>query len=300
MDALSDVLSLLKPRSYSCAGFDLGEHHCIRVPAYEGIFCYAIVTGQLWLSLSNGPADLLLQAGDCVILPTGRAFTVTTTPGTPPIDIEVVLRNQPIQSVTTYHGGGKCFMIGCHFALEGNHSHILLDLLSPVVHIRETQDKSTLHWALDCMRQELHDPRAGSSLIVQYVAQLVLVKGLRSHLSADGVGWLFALSDSRLNTAITALHADPAYRWTLDLLAQQAGMSRTRFAVRFKQAVGVSPLDYLRRWRMLLAANRLTTTDEPVFAIALSLGYDSESAFSAAFKRVMEVAPRRYRQGCDL
>lgn len=296
MDALADVLSLLKAQSYTCAGFDMGEGHSMHMPAHPGIFCYAIVSGEMWLSLSDGPMDVRLQAGDCVILPKGRSFVVTSTLGALPMDAAALIESQPIQSITTYRGGGKCFAIGCHFLLADNHSDILLNLLAPIVHITAEAGDSTLHWALDCMRQELHAPQPGGSLIVDYMANLILIKALRLHLAQDGIGWLFALSDTRMKTAISVMHADPANRWTVNSLAEQAGMSRTRFAVRFKQLVGMAPLDYLRRWRMLLASNKLIATNDLVSEIALSLGYDSESAFSTAFRKVMSISPRGYRQ----
>ena len=90
------------------------------------------------------------------------------------------------------------------------------------------------------------------------------------------------------------LHADPGARWTLQVLAERAGMSRSGFAQRRKATVGSSPMDYLIRRRMLLAGDRLVNGTEPVSVIALSLGYESESAFSTAFKRVMGCSPRRY------
>jgi AraC-like DNA-binding protein len=90
------------------------------------------------------------------------------------------------------------------------------------------------------------------------------------------------------------MHAAPARRWTLQTLAEVAGMSRSSFAVKFKQTVGAAPMDYLTRWRMLVAGERLSQSSEPVSAIALSLGYESESAFSTAFKRVMGCSPRRH------
>ena len=97
-----------------------------------------------------------------------------------------------------------------------------------------------------------------------------------------------------MSAAITAMHADPAHRWTLQELAERAGMSRSTFALRFKATVGDSPLEYLTRWRMLLAGDRLVNSGDPVSTIALSLGYESESAFSTAFKRVMGSSPRQY------
>jgi AraC-like DNA-binding protein len=109
-----------------------------------------------------------------------------------------------------------------------------------------------------------------------------------------GVGWLFALADKQMGAAIGAIHADPARRWSLSELAAHAGMSRSSFALKFKQTVGSAPMDYLTRWRMLLAGDRLAHSGDPISVIALSLGYESESAFSTAFKRVMGQAPRRY------
>jgi len=94
--------------------------------------------------------------------------------------------------------------------------------------------------------------------------------------------------------AITAMHDDPARRWTLQSLAERAGMSRTTFTLRFKETVGKSPMEYLTRWRMLLAADRLENSNDPISVMALSLGYESESAFSTAFKRVMGCSPRQY------
>jgi AraC-like DNA-binding protein len=126
---------------------------------------------------------------------------------------------------------------------------------------------------------------------------MMLVQALRVYLtegSSGGVGWLFALADRQLGSAITAMHADPAYRWTLQELAERVSMSRSAFALKFKETVGTSPMEYLTRWRMLLAGDRLTNSRDSISAIALSLGYESESSFSTAFKRVMGCSPRQY------
>jgi AraC-like DNA-binding protein len=105
------------------------------------------------------------------------------------------------------------------------------------------------------------------------------------------------LADKQMSAAINAMHADPAHRWTLQELAERAGMSRSTFAQKFKETVGASPMEYLTRWRMLLAGDKLMNSNEPVSVIALSLGYESESAFSTAFKRVMGCSPRQYSLG---
>jgi AraC-like DNA-binding protein len=108
------------------------------------------------------------------------------------------------------------------------------------------------------------------------------------------VGWLYALADKQLNAAIAAMHEDPGHRWTLQELGKRAGMSRSIFALRFKQRVGTSAMEYLTRWRMARAADRLANSLDSVSTIALSVGYESESAFGAAFKKVTGYSPRQY------
>ena len=174
---------------------------------------------------------------------------------------------------------------------------MLLGSLPPIVHIRKESDKAAMRWSLERMREELRDPQPGGSLIAQQLAYMMLIQALRLHL-ADGargsVGWLFALADKQMSAAITCMHDDPGHPWTLQNLAERIGMSRSIFALRFKETVGATPMEYLTRWRMLLAGDRLKNSDDSISAIALSLGYESESAFGKAFKRVMGCSPRQY------
>jgi AraC-like DNA-binding protein len=131
---------------------------------------------------------------------------------------------------------------------------------------------------------------------------MMLVQALRLHLAEGlrgGVGWLFALADQQMSAAISSMHDDPGHGWTIQTLAERAGMSRSTFALKFKQTVGKSPMEYLTRWRMLLAGDRLTNSNDSISAIAQSLGYESESAFSTAFKRMMGCSPRQYGRGRD-
>jgi len=168
------------------------------------------------------------------------------------------------------------------------------------VHIRKESDKAAMRWSLERMRQELREGQPGGFLMAQHLAHLMLLQALRLHLaegSAGGVGWLFALADKHIGAAIAAIHEAPAHRWTLQALAELAGMSRSTFALRFKETVGKSPMEYLTRWRMMLAGDRLMHSSDPISIIALSLGYESESAFSTAFKRVMGCSPRQYSRG---
>ena len=125
---------------------------------------------------------------------------------------------------------------------------------------------------------------------------LLLLQAFRLHLSrqAGRVGLLYALADRHLGKAIGALHADPARRWTLAELAMEAWLSRSIFAQRLRNQMGETPIGYLTTWRMTLARDSLADAREPLARIANTLGYESENAFSTAFRRVVGCSPRRY------
>ncbi|MGO9454150.1 MAG: AraC family transcriptional regulator [Candidatus Binataceae bacterium] len=300
MDPLSDVLSLLKPRSYMVRGFDVAGQWSIQFARHEGIKCYAVLSGDGWLSMDGVPDPVHLKTGDCVLLPSGRPFRLASDLALAPVEAEAIMSAGREGGIASINGGGECFGIGGYFAFAGKPASILLGLLPPIVHIRKESDQAALRWALERMMQELREPQPGGFLIAQQLVTMVLVQALRLHLAEGtkgGVGWLFALADRQMSAAINAMHDDPAHRWTLKELRKRAGMSRTTFTVKFKETVGASPIEYLTRWRMLLAGDRLENSSDPVSAIALSLGYESESAFSTAFKRVMGCSPRRYSRG---
>lgn len=296
MDPLSDVLSLLKLRSFMCGGLDVGGRWSIEFPRHDFIKCYAVVSGGCWLCVEGVPEAVRLGAGDCFLLPRGGPFRLASDLSLAPVEIGTLGAAPMKGAIMTHGGGGDFFGVGGHFALSGPHADILQGMLPPIVHLREESDKAALRWSIERMRQELRDPQPGGFLIAQQLASMILVQALRLHLlqSPSGVGWLFALADKGMSAALEAMHENPSYRWTVEELAARACMSRSTFALKFKALVGASPLEYLTRWRMLLAGDRLATSGDSVSAIAFSLGYESESAFSTAFKRVMGCSPRQY------
>lgn len=297
MDPLSDILSLLRPRSYVSAGFDAGGDWCVAFGPYVGLKCNAIVQGGCWLSVEGEVEPVRLEAGDCFILTKGRPFRMGSDLALPALDADAVFAQPRRNGVVQVQGGGGFFLAGSRFALAGLHAAILLDMLPPVVHIRKEQDQAMLRWALERMREELGAGQPGGNLVAEHLAHLMLVQALRLFLTGqrgEETGWLHALADRRMAAAIGHLHDDPARRWTVQELARLVGMSRTAFAVTFRRMVGLAPMDYLTRWRMLLAADRLLHSGTAVASIAVGLGYESESAFGAAFKRVMGCSPRQY------
>jgi AraC-like DNA-binding protein len=297
MDPLSDVLSLLRPQTYVTGGLSAGDPWSIFLPAYEGIKCYAVIKGECWLSVEGVEVPIRLIAGACLLLPHGRPFVLASDLGLSPLDARVL-----VSSVKRYNGvlqvtpGQDFFVLGSHFALEGD-PRFLLDVLPPIVMIERESDRESIRWAAERMLHEMRDFQPGGTLVAQQVAYTLLVEALRLHI-ADGTrkdpGWLFALADKRMRTALSCIHQRPGYPWTLEELARCVGMSRTAFAETFRTTVGEPAIAYISRWRMTLAAKRLQDKDELISSIAPSLGYQSESAFGAAFKRHWGRSPRQY------
>jgi AraC-like DNA-binding protein len=300
MDPLSDVLSLLKPRSYVSAGFDAGGDWSIQfADQQQRIKCYAVVSGGCWLSVQDVPGAVQLNEGDCFVLPTGRPFRLASDMAVPSVEASTIFPPAREGGVVTHNGGGSFFLAGSRFGVSGLHAGVLLRMLPPIVHIRQKTDQAALRWSVGRMMEELREPQPGGALIAQHLAHMMLVQALRLHLAegVENVGWFRALADKQVGAAINAIHAKPAHPWTLKELGEHVGMSRSTFAQRFKALSGETPMDYLTRWRMFLAGDQLANTTETISAIALSLGYESESAFSTAFKRVMGITPRQYGGG---
>lgn len=297
VDPLSEVLALLKPRSLACGAFAIPDDLSISFPKHQGIKCYAVLAGKFWLILEGAADPIEMNVGDCFILPRGLPFQLTSDLSLKPVPYTVALERLKKSAETPHLNDGSRYMAGGFFAFTGSHAEMLLHALPPVVHIRREQDKAALRWSLERLREELRDPQPGTSLIAEQLAYMMLIQALRLHL-ADAAsvapGWLSALSDRHMSAAIACMHNDPGYPWTLHSLAQRIGMSRSVFAHRFRETVGATPMEYLTRWRMLLAGDRLRNSAEGLSSIAHSLGYDSASAFGKAFRRVMGCSPKRY------
>ncbi|WP_159947054.1 AraC family transcriptional regulator [Rhizobium sp. 18065] len=301
MDPLSNVLSLLKPQNHLSAGMEAGGDWSVQFPDQQkGIKCGAMVSGECWLSV-DGVADAVrLVPGDCFLLPSGRPFRLASDldlPSVPAADIFYAERRGGVARVNDSMGAGDVSLVSCRFGLASNHADMLLRVLPPIVVIRDGPGQAALRWSVECMMQELREPQPGGFLMLQHLSHMILVQALRLHLTEGakgGIGWLSALADRQMCLAISAIHDEPGRRWSLQSLAAEAGMSRSAFAERFRQSVGIAPMDYLGRWRMMLACDRLEKSSDPIARIAPALGYESEAAFSTAFKRIIGCSPRQY------
>ena len=300
-DPLSDVLALIRPRGYMSGGIDAGGDWAISFERHAGFRCFALVSGRCWLQMDGVVDAVLVEAGDFVVVSRGQSFRLASDLAVAPVDIMTVIQSPLKGKILTWQGGGQSLALSAFFTFAGDHASMLLEVLPPIVHVRKDSDRAVMRWYLERMMTVIREPQPGSFLLGEHLAQMILIEVLRLYMTdtangsgKDRVGWLSALGDKQINAAISAIHEKPGYRWTLQELAECAGMSRSSFALRFKEKVGTPAIDYLIRWRMLLAGDRLVNSDDSVASIALSLGYESESAFGFAFKRELGISPRQY------
>jgi AraC-like DNA-binding protein len=297
-DPLSDVLSLLKPKNYMSGGIDAGGEWSLYFSDLKITRCFAIASGSCWFAMDGVSDPIRLVAGDCVLMPHGPAFRLASDLALESVDAMTQIITQPMNGrIIPWNGGGGTVGLSAIFSFAGEHASMLLGALPPLMHLRDDSRQATMQWCLERMMRELREPQPGGFLLGQHLAHIMLVEALRLYLSNEenkGVGWLLALGDKQMRAAMTAMHEDPARAWTLQELAERAAMSRSKFSLRFKEKVGVSAMEYLTRWRMLRAADRLTNSPESVADIATECGYESESSFGAAFKKIMGLSPRQY------
>jgi transcriptional regulator GlxA family with amidase domain len=204
--------------------------------------------------------------------------------------------------VISYGGGGApTTIISGWFRFCTPSVKPLTRLLPPLILAKADQVQSrALHTTLNMLASEMAEMAPGSDLVVNRLADLLFIHSIRAHigsLSEDcKSGLLRAIFDRQIGVALKSMHQKVEYPWTVESLAAACGMSRSTFAVRFKDLVGEAPLEYLTSWRMQKATGLLQKGDKKLFEVAKCVGYGSDAAFSKAFKRVFGVAPREYRR----
>ncbi|MFF4804998.1 AraC family transcriptional regulator [Streptomyces sp. NPDC001351] len=298
-DPLSDALAVADARSVFSGGFTAGGAWAIRLRGRDKLKVNAVVRGGCLLVREGGGEPVKLSEGDVVVSDGRQSYVLCSALGVEPLDSGDVSMEPGTRMASLGHGEEVACVSG-HIDLSRDSGELLRRALPELIHVRaDAAEAPVLRWLIDQLVGEMKTRRAGVEFASDQLAQLMFVQVLRVCLSeSDGLppGWLRALADERLAPALRLMHGDPGHPWQLEELARAVSMSRTTFAVRFKEAAGVPPLTYLLNWRMSLAARALRQDTAPVAALARSVGYTSESAFSNAFKRAVGVAPRRYRE----
>lgn len=271
-----------------------GGDWAIRFPAPDYIKFCALRIGTCWLVANDGLPPREVAEGDCFVV-VHDEFTLASSPDIPPIPAAAVFGSL---GQSGYCGEGEdTHLIVGSVRFDTVNGAILTDVL-PAAILISGEAARAVHWLLEQLDQEWRNAGPGSLLACNDLLRLMFIHALRAYvadLPPSPGNWLAGLTDPRIGRPWEAIHADPVRNWTLAELACLAGQSRSAFASHFKLSVGVSPMYYLSRWRMRLAAARLRRSRESVSSIAASLGYTSDSAFSATFRRIMGVSPTHYR-----
>ncbi len=251
-----------------------------------------------------GSEPLRLRPGDFVLIRTCSPFRLSSDVWVEAEDSEalVAASGDPVLRL----GAGKqrkAMLRGGRFAFDATNEQLLTGLLPPLIHVRGDDTASwRLQGLLKLNESESARPGVGSEFIVTRLVEIVLVEVLRrealrvgmKEVDEIGKGLLAGLSDAVTSRALEAMHAQVARTWTVGSLARLCGVSRSGFAARFRTIMGVGPIEYLLRWRMSLAKDKLRAGGRSVGEIALAVGFQSSSAFSRAFSKAVGCSPREF------
>lgn len=303
MDPLTDVFDLSRVSGAVMAQLIAREPWGVAVDPVPGAVFHAVVAGSCWLRIP-GRAPQRLMPGDVVLLPTNTPHELASTADGPTESLaqfEKDARRTPDGDVFI-DGPGACTRVLCA-AYDYDHdvAHPLMSQLPPVLHVAAgvPGDDGAVASTLGLLALELGGHPPGSRAAVGRLIDVMLIHVMRAWLrvqESDDAGWLLALRDPVVAGAMNCIHGRPSEPWTVDTLAREVNVSRATLARRFGELVGETPLGYLTRWRMDLAAQRLRDTDDTVGVVAAAAGYTSEYAFSRAFARHRGIAPGRYRR----
>lgn len=279
--------------------------------AQHAIEYHVVTRGACWISLVNDDSfkPVRLEQGDIAVMPQGDPHALSSEPGMRADPIMEIHRRPPDDNalpfkLTTGSGGPSDAHLVCgFFSCDVRPFNPLLESLPRFIRCgRGASNTSSglLDNFIQLATAEANNKRAGSQSVLNRLSELMFVEVIRMHmdqLADSNTGWLAGLRDSLVGRALTRLHARPAYAWTLEELAAEAGASRSALAERFTHLTGYPPIQYLTQWRMQLAAKQLADTNAKVATVAEAVGYDSEAAFSRAFKKVTGRSPREWRTG---
>ncbi|MFI8528397.1 AraC family transcriptional regulator [Promicromonospora sukumoe] len=294
MDVLSSVISSVRVgRAESCSVKGSGAWGW-RYPQLEGSGFHVVLHGGAWLITSEDPPREL-KPGDVVLIPSGATHGLSHAPATLDALQPAVMTEDP--------GPGSFdteLLCGAYW-LEHGPVHPYLRSLPEVLTVSPDYDRDPrLSVLADLLRADVADAGPGTRATRPALLDVMLTHILRQWLDVNQPAWWPQVTDPGIDAALRAIHTDPHLPWTVDSLSQAAGMSRTTFINRFKALLDQPPMAYLTDWRLTRGAQLLRETDAPLAAVARRVGYSTEFAFSASFRRRYSVSPGRFRLAHDL
>ena len=293
IDPLAEIVSLLQPQAaFSKRVCANGRWRVQRNETGQPFYCL-LLEGCSQLTMKGNP-PIILEPGDFVLIPAALEFSMSSIEP-PAADAPDTLPQMlapgefwigdPEQSAEVQT------LIGyCHF--DAPDAGLIVSLLPQLIHVR---GESRLTLLVQLVMDECRAQRSARDIVLERLLELLLIEALRSiALGSAYPGVMSGLADERVAAAIRAIHARPEHSWTGAELAKAAALSRSAFFVRFRETVGLAPMDYLLTWRMALAKKLLRDKNMAVFEVAERVGYRSASAFSVAFTRYTGIAPVKY------
>ncbi|MFT3695742.1 MAG: AraC family transcriptional regulator [Kofleriaceae bacterium] len=297
-DVLSTTLATMRLDAVGTSTIEANGRWALALPGVPVVRLHVVLAGQCWLAIDK--TKVQLRAGDCFLAPHAKPLLIAS-------DLSIKKPTPLPQAIRSTDGGvlrivcndgGDLFIAGSAFRLQGHFQDIVFGQLPSVIHIPSHLDQAAvLRWGIERLAAEVRSVQPGRALMLRHLAPMMLLQTLRSYISSGGDhrNWFAALSDERLARALAVMHADPARAWSLESLAKVAGLSRAGFALNFKKWVGITPLEYLTQWRVQVARELLSDGDRRIAEVANAVGYESESAFSTAFTRIVGERPGHYR-----
>jgi AraC-like DNA-binding protein len=305
IDPVGEALHFLRMSGIFYSRAEFTAPWGLEMPAMEECLMFHFVTsGRCWLQVRSESEQRLLQPGDLALVPHGRGHVLVSEPGVKAaalFDLPRELISERYE-LLNHGGGGAATSMVCG-AVKFDHpaAHQLINLLPPVICIEafNSPDTTWIQNTLRFMAAEAKELRPGGETVITRLADILVIQTIRSWIAQDPAaqtGWLGALQDKQIGRAITLVHRHPGREWSVASLANEVAMSRSAFAARFTELVGEPAMKYVVRWRMHVAARTLREEKATVSELAERLGYESEAAFSRAFKRVIGIAPGAARR----
>ncbi|MBY4946085.1 AraC family transcriptional regulator [Cupriavidus respiraculi] len=300
MDPLSEICATIHVRDALFARVEASAPWGVKSAGEPGFKFVLLLKGSCILKMQGAPAPMVLNAGDVFITLDATPYEIYDSAGSSLLDCERLLASMVGNTIAIGgHGPSATFLSGI-FELDAVDAVPLLAALPPFLLMRAGEESHAAFEAvLGMLARESTTRQLGANAMIARLFEILFIHAVRAHCEQQPVavnGWLGVMTDPQLSKAGNAMHDDLGREWTLEMLAQEAGMSRTSFAARFKQRANQTPLDYLTRWRMHKAAHLIRRGSQSLAQIARTVGYQSEAAFNRSFAREIGMTPGKYRK----
>jgi AraC-like DNA-binding protein len=298
MDALSKILESIKLKGVVYRKFEVTAPWGIDLPKSQFLQFWKLLEGSCCLQVEENVC-IQLSKGDLVLIPNGNNHAISNKADSIKIPLERYIKFRDTANPYFLNGDLKTVMLGGHFEFDSQNQHPFITGLPNLIHLKEIhKQQDWLELTTNQILSEIEQPKPGSDILISRLSEGLFIHTIREYLSYNMAkqGFLLALADERISSALQVLQNSPEKNWTLKKLSESAGMSRTLFFNKFKCLVGETPLTYLQNWRLQKAKEILFTSKFKVSMIADMVGYRSESAFNRLFKKKFKETPASFRR----